>query len=129
MITPVRLLAAVPLTGWLLLAAISWGVVGEGRVSRLRAELAELHAAQVAAEREAADARSEQQRLAATAAARYEATRAARERDHADTITRLRRALADPVQCEAGGAAGGVLVPADAVAGLRDAGADRPPAD
>lgn len=126
---PARLLAAVPLTGWLLLAAIVWGVVGEGRVSRLRAEVAELHAAQAAAELAAADIRSEQQRQAATAAARYEAQRAAREQGHADTITRLRRALAAPIQCVAGGAAGDVLVPAVAVGILRDAGADRTPAD
>lgn len=90
----------------------------------VRGTLADWRAADLATERAAADTRGEQQRLAATAAARYEAQRAAMERDHADTITRLRRELGEPIQCVEGGAARDVLVPAGAVGVLRDAGAD-----
>jgi hypothetical protein len=119
---PARLLAG--LLALLLAAAAGWR-------QGVRSTLADWRAADLAAERAAADMRSEQQRKAATAAARYEAQRAAREQGHADTITRLRRALGGPPARPAGASAplAAVLVPADAVAGLRDAGADLPPED
>ncbi len=112
---PARVLAG--LLALLLAAAAGWR-------QGVRATLADWRAADLTVERAGADMRNEQQRMAATAAARYEAQRAARERHHADTATSLRRALAAPIQCVSGGAAGDVLVPADAVGILRDAGAD-----
>jgi hypothetical protein len=90
----------------------------------VRATLADWRAADLAAERAGADLRGEQQRMAATAAARYEAQRATRERQHADTTARLRHALSGPIQACQAVVLGDVLVPADVVASLRDAGAD-----
>jgi hypothetical protein len=114
---PARLLAG--LLGLLLAAAAGWR-------QGVRHTLADWRTAELAAERAAAEIGRENQRLAARAATQYEAQRAAQERTHADTLTRLRRALSGPIQACPAVVLGDVLVPADAVAGLRDAGADQP---
>jgi hypothetical protein len=113
---PARLLAG--LLGLLLAAAAGWR-------QGVRHTLADWRTTELAAERAAAEIGRENQRLAARAATQYEAQRAAQERTHADTLTRLRLALSGPVHACPAVVLGDVLVPAGAVAGLRDAGADQ----
>ena len=85
------------------------------------------HQAELARQRAIVEARSEDQRLAARVRSQYAAQSREIEVRHAEASTRLRHALQRPISCSAGQPLADVLIPADALDGLRDAGRDPAP--
>ena len=83
--------------------------------------------AELARQQAIAEVRSEEQRLAARVRAQYAAQRREIEVRHAEASARLRNALQRPISAAPGQPLADLLLPADVVDGLRDAGRDPAP--
>jgi hypothetical protein len=83
--------------------------------------------AELARQQAIAEVRSEEQRLVARVRAQYAAQRREIEVRHAEASARLRNALQRPISAAPGQPLADLLLPADVVDGLRDAGRDPAP--
>lgn len=106
------------------LLAVAW--LHGCSVGRAGAER-EAHQAELARQQAIADVRSEDQRLAARVRSQYTAQSREIEVRHAHASTRLRNALQRPISAAPGQPLADLLLPADVVDGLRNAGRDPAP--